>query len=112
MQFEELAPHTARWQAQRSDMIHRSLDHLLAMAHRYRRDGCLRQAMEMYWMLSEDHSGTTQALEAQGCLLELADAYEREDARRTARAVYERLLGPVLRQDVSHDLEFRGVGRT
>ncbi|OIQ68702.1 hypothetical protein GALL_497030 [mine drainage metagenome] len=109
MQFEEPARRTTLWQEHRSDMIHRSLDHLLAMAHRYRNEGRVRQAMELYWMLSEDHSGTTQALEAQGCLLELADAYEREDARHTARAVYERLLLPVQRKDAPHDLESRRV---
>ncbi|MGO9773919.1 MAG: hypothetical protein ACLPSW_31095 [Roseiarcus sp.] len=92
MQFEQSAARSAHGQEGRSDAIHRSLDHLLAMAHRYRREGNLRQAMEMYWMLSEDHSGTAQSLEAQKSLLELAEAYEHLDARRTARAVYERLL--------------------
>lgn len=91
MQLEESARQTTLWQQRRSDTIHRSLDHLLAMAHRYRREGSLWQAMEMYWMLSEDHSGTAQAMEAQGSLLELADTYEHEDARHAARAVYERL---------------------
>lgn len=91
MQFEQSEPRTAHWLERRSYTIHQSLDHLLAMAHRYRHEGQLRQAMEMYWMLLEDHSSTAQALEAQKSLLELADAYEREDERHTARAVYERL---------------------
>lgn len=79
-------------QFEQSGAIHRSLDHLLAMAHRYRGEGNLRQAMEMYWILSEDHSETEQAQKAQESLLELAEAYERDGARHTARAVYERLL--------------------
>lgn len=91
MQVEQSQLHTAHWQERRSYTVHRSLDHLVAMAHRYRREGQLRQAMEMYWMLLEDHSATAQALEAQKSLLELADAFEREDERHTARAVYERL---------------------
>lgn len=91
MQFEQSERQTALWQERRSGVIHHSLDHLLAMAHRYRSEGCLWQAMEMYWTLSEDHSGTAQAMEAQKSLLELADAYEHEDARHAARAVYERL---------------------
>ena len=45
----------------------------------------------MYWMLSEDHSGTSQSLDAQKSLLELAETYERADARHLARGVYERL---------------------
>lgn len=92
MQFEQATSQGVHWRERRSDVVHRSLDHLLAMAHRYRREGNLRQAMEMYWMLSEDHSGTAQALEAQECLLELAETYERDDERHTARAVYERIL--------------------
>jgi hypothetical protein len=47
--------------------------------------------MEMYWMLSEDHSGTAQSLDAQKSLFELAETYERDDSRHLARAVYERL---------------------
>jgi hypothetical protein len=92
MQYEQSAVRSAHWQEHRSDAIHRSLDHLLAMAHHYRREGNLRQAMELYWMLSEDYSGTPQSIEAEESLLELAERYERDDARHTARAVYERML--------------------
>ncbi len=74
-----------------SDVVQRSLDDLLAMAHRYRREGSVWQAMEIYWMLSDDHPGTSQAFEAEKTLLELGEAYERDDSRHLARAVFERL---------------------
>jgi hypothetical protein len=91
MEFEKSAPQSAIWEDQRSDLIYRSLDHLLAMAHHYRSEGCLRQAMDIYWMLSDDHSETEQAREARENLFELGEVYERDDARHQARAVYERL---------------------
>ena len=56
------------------------------------KQGNLRQAMEMYWMLLKGHSGTSQSLEAQESLPKLAKSYERDDGRHTARAVYERIL--------------------
>ena len=62
------------------------------MAQHYCSEGNLRQAMEIYWMLSEDHSETAQGQGAQDRLLELADVYERVGSRHQARAVYERLL--------------------
>jgi hypothetical protein len=92
MQFEQATSYGIHWRERRTNAVHRSLDHLLAMAHQYRKEGNLRQAMEMYWMLLEDHSGTAQSLEAQESLLELAESYERDDGRHTARAVYERIL--------------------
>lgn len=92
MQFEQGASYGIHWRERRTNAVHRSLDHLLAIAHRYRKEGNLRQAMEMYWMLLEDHFGTAQSLEAQESLLELAESYERDDRRHTARAVYERIL--------------------
>jgi hypothetical protein len=48
--------------------------------------------MEIYWMLSEDHTETAQGQVAQEKLLEMADVYERVGSRHQARAVYERLL--------------------
>ena len=66
---------------------------LLAMAHRYRSDGNIRQATEMYWTLVEDYPGTPQADAARAVLLELATSYERNDARHMARGMYERLMG-------------------
>jgi hypothetical protein len=92
MQFEPSASRGDLFQEHRSDIVVESLDHLLAMAQRYRDEGCVRQAMEIYWMLSEEHSETEQGQGAQDRLLELAGAYEREGYRRQARAVYERLL--------------------
>lgn len=68
------------------------LDHLLAMAHRYRDEGHLWQAMELYWRLAEEHQGTRQAGAARAVLLELAMGYERSGARHLARSMYERLL--------------------
>ncbi len=91
MELEKSALQSAIWEDQRSDMIYRSLDHLLAIAHHYRSEVCLRQAMDIYWMLSEDHSETAQAQVARERLLELGEVYERDEARHQARAVYERL---------------------
>ncbi|WP_372609673.1 tol-pal system YbgF family protein [Halomonas sp.] len=70
----------------------RMLDRLLGMARGYHSEGNLRQAMEMYWTLLENHPGTSQAQGARVSLLDQAEAYEREGARHVARAVYERLL--------------------
>ncbi|VTZ25559.1 conserved hypothetical protein [Methylocella tundrae] len=92
MQFQESVSHGALFQEHRAEVIRESLDHLLAMAQRYRSEGSRRQAMEIYWMLSEDHSETVQAQAAQDKLLELAHIYERDGSRHQARAVYERLL--------------------
>lgn len=91
MEFEQSTLHSAVWEDRQSDLIYRSLDHLLAMANHYRREGCLRQAMDIYWTLSEDHSETEQAQEARERLFELGEAFERDEARHMARAVYERL---------------------
>ena len=65
---------------------------LLAMAHRYRSEGNLRQATELYWTLVEGYPGTPQADAARAVLLELAEGYERNEARRMARSIYKRLL--------------------
>lgn len=70
----------------------RVLNRLLAMADRYRSEGITMQAMEMYWKIYEDHPGTEQAERATDALLEIADGFEAEGARRLARSIYERLL--------------------
>jgi len=75
-----------------SSMNGKMLDRLLGMAHRYRSEGNLRQAMEMYWALLDNHPGTAQAQGARVSLLDQAEAYERAGTSRSARAVYERLL--------------------
>ncbi len=92
MQLEQSAPIGTLFQDHRSDVILRSLDHLFCIAQHYRSEGNLRQAMEIYWMLSEDHTETAQGQVAQEKLLEMADVYERVGSRHQARAVYERLL--------------------
>lgn len=68
------------------------LGRLLAMAHRYRSEGNLRQAIELYWTLAEDYPGTPQADAARAVLLELAEGYEHDGALHMARSMYERLL--------------------
>ena len=71
---------------------HMLLERLLAMAQRYRGEGKLRQAMELYWELVEDHPGTAEAGAANAVLLDLAANYERDEAPHMARSIYERLL--------------------
>ncbi|MBY0577698.1 MAG: hypothetical protein K2P57_01490 [Burkholderiales bacterium] len=68
------------------------LERLLSMAQTYRSEGSVRQAMEMFWELVEDFSGTPQAQVARKALLDLAMSYERSGARREARSIYERLV--------------------
>ncbi len=92
MQYAQSTSGESLIQEHRSEVVVRSLDHLFAMAQRYRSEGNLRQAMAIYWALSEDHSETTQGQGAQDGLLELADVYENDGSRHQARAIYERLL--------------------
>jgi len=68
------------------------LSQLLMMAHVYRDEGNLWQAMVMYWELVEDYPGTPQSDAARAVLLELATSYERDGARHMARSIYKRLL--------------------
>ena len=65
---------------------------LLGMAQRYRSEGKLQEAMELYWELVEDHPGTAEAGAANAVLLDLAANYERDEAPHMARSIYERLL--------------------
>ena len=69
------------------------LGRLLAMAQRYRGEGNLREAMELFWELAENHPGTAEADAAGATLLELAASYERNAAPHMARSMYERLMG-------------------
>ena len=69
------------------------LGRLLAMAHRYRSEGKLGQAVELFWTLAEDYPETPQADAASATLLELAAGYERNNAPHMARSMYERLMG-------------------
>jgi hypothetical protein len=91
MQFEPSASVAPQTPVHRSEVFIRSLDHLFAMAQRYRSEGRIRESMDILWTLSNDHSETPQGRGAQDGLLELADRYETDGARHQARAIYERL---------------------
>lgn len=78
--------------ATNGDMSQNLRERLSAIAHRYQNGGNLRQAMEMYWTLLEDHPGTSEAQSARLSLLGLAQGYEGGGALREARAIYKRLL--------------------
>ena len=62
------------------------------MAQGYRADGDVRAAMELYWLLVEEHQETRQAATAKEVLLEMAEGYERRRAPFMARSIYDRLL--------------------
>ena len=91
MQIEQSAPRSVLWQERRWDVVHRGLDHLLSMAQRYHHEGQACQAADLYWMLSDEHTGTAQSIEAEEGLLRLAEAYERNGLRHMARAIFVRL---------------------
>ena len=65
---------------------------LLGMAQRYRSEGKLQEAMELYWELVEDHPGTAEAGAANAVLLDLAANYERDEATHMVRSFYDLLL--------------------
>lgn len=65
---------------------------LLMMADRYRMEGDIHQALEIYWTLVDEHPDTSQATVATAKLMEIAEEYDREGSRRMARAMFERLL--------------------
>ncbi len=68
------------------------LERLFAMSLRYRKEGNLRQASEMFWTLVQDHPDTPQAEAAKAELLLLAESYERAGNQHMARGMYERLM--------------------
>ena len=70
----------------------RLLSHLLGMADMYPRNGSLRQAIELYVELVNDHDGTDQSLLASDRLMTIAQHYEDNCELRLARGIYERLL--------------------
>ena len=73
--------------------VNRSLvGRLLVMAQQYQSEGNIRQAKEMFWTLAEDYQRTPQADVAQAALLEMAEGYERNNARHMARSMYTRLM--------------------
>ena len=68
------------------------LDRVLTMAKRFHAEGKLREAMELYWELAEERTGTAEANAANAMLLELAASYERNAAPHMARSIYLRLM--------------------
>jgi len=68
------------------------LERLLGMAQRYKNEGNLREATELFWTLAQDHPQTPQAAAAKLGLLAMAEAYERAGKQHMARDMYERLL--------------------
>jgi hypothetical protein len=77
---------------ERDSDTHALLQRLLVMAQGYRADGDIRAAMELYWLLAEEHQETRQATTAKEVLLEMAAGYESRRAPHMARSIYERLL--------------------
>jgi hypothetical protein len=76
-----------------SDCEHQSLlPQLLAMAQGYRVAGDVRAAMDLYWLIAEEHQETRQAAIAKEVLLDMAAGYQRRRAPHMARSIYQRLL--------------------
>jgi hypothetical protein len=73
-------------------VIRMLLERLLAMAQRYRHDGAIREAMELYWEIAEEYPQTPEAAMSRAVLLDLAVSFERHAAPHMARSIYERLL--------------------
>lgn len=65
---------------------------LLRMDQQYQSEGSIRQATEIFWTLAEDYQGTPQVDAAKAALLEMAEGYERDNARHMARSMYTRLM--------------------
>ena len=68
------------------------LPQVLTMAQGYRAAGDVRAAMDLYWLLAEEHQETRQAAMAREALLDMAAGYARRRAPRMARSIYERFL--------------------
>lgn len=68
------------------------LSYLLEMAHKYQRQGLIRQAMDLYWKLVDEYPESEHANDARTTLLELARGYERDGKLHVAREIYEHLL--------------------
>lgn len=68
------------------------LSRLLRMAETYRAAGNLRQALEMYFELVEQHPLSGEATMAGDILLEVAEDYEENGEFHSARSIYERML--------------------
>jgi hypothetical protein len=68
------------------------LDHLISMANLYARNGSLRQAIELYFALVNEHGDTDQSVQACDRLMAVAQQYENNGELRLARGIYERIL--------------------
>lgn len=68
------------------------LSRLLRMADTYRAGNSLRQALEIYWDLVENHAATPEAHQARQCLLAIGEQYEAAGKLHHAQAMYQRLM--------------------
>lgn len=68
------------------------LSRLLRMADNYRSANMLRQALEIYWDLAENHSSTPEAQQARQRLLAICEWYETQGKLHHARAMCQRMM--------------------
>jgi hypothetical protein len=68
------------------------LPRLMAMADHYLKTGSLRQALEMYFDLYQNHEGSPEAAKAEDRILEVARIHEENGELHLARAIYEQLI--------------------
>ena len=68
------------------------LTRLVLMAQRYRQEGQMRQATEMFWGLIKDYPDTPESEVAKAELLKLAEDHERAGNMHMARGMYEQLM--------------------
>ncbi len=75
-----------------SSMKQALLTRLVLMAQRYRQEGQMRQATEMFWALIKDYPDTPESETAKAELLKLAEGHERAGNLHMARGMYEQLM--------------------
>ena len=75
-----------------SSMKQMLLTRLVLMAQRYRNEGQMRQATEMFWGLIKDYPDTPESEVAKAELLKLAEGHERAGNLHMARGMYEQLM--------------------
>lgn len=78
--------------ASASPMKQALLTRLVLMAQRYRQQGQMRQATEMFWTLIKDYPETPESEVAKAELLKLAEGHERAGNLHMARGMYEQLM--------------------
>jgi hypothetical protein len=71
---------------------YRVLGRLLAMADSYLRADSLRQALEMYHKLAQEHPDAAEGMIAEERLLDVARRHEEAGEMHSARAIYEQLV--------------------